>query len=330
MQGLSDEARDKLQERAMPDWTDPMLATLTHETFSDPDWIYERKFDGERCVVYLRDGRVELMSRNRKKKNDTYPELEKAFQEMDGVDAILDGEIVAFDGNVTSFSRLQNRMQIRDRDEAEKSDVAVYIYLFDIPWFEGYALEEVPLLERKKVLRKALNSQDPIRFTEHRREEGEAYHREACRKGWEGLIAKDGHSNYVHSRSKKWLKFKCTNQQEFVIVGFTDPEGERVGFGALLIGFYEGGKLRYAGKVGTGYDDRFLEEFGADLAEIERKTPPVDEPEDELPGKGVHWVKPQYVGEVGFTEWTGKNKLRHPRFLGLRDDKDPEEVRKEG
>ncbi|MBD3166635.1 ATP-dependent DNA ligase [bacterium] len=326
---LSEAARDKLERTEIPDRPEPMLATLTHTAFSDPDWVFERKFDGERCMVFLQDGNVSLMSRNRKIKNDTYPELEDAFAETGLTNGVFDGEIVAFEGNVTSFSRLQNRMQIRDRTEAEKSDTAVYIYLFDVPWLDGWSLEALPLIERKKVLKAAFSFHDPIRYTEHRRENGEAFHREACRKGWEGLIAKERQSRYVHSRSKQWLKLKCVQRQEFVIVGYTDPEGDRIGFGALLLGYYEGEDLRYAGKVGTGYEERFLAEFGEELKKIERKTPPVDEPDDERPTKNVHWVRPVYVGEVGFTEWTGDNKLRHPRFLGLRDDKAPENVRKE-
>ena len=146
----------------------------------------------------------------------------------------------------------------------------------------------------------------------------------------EGVIAKDGNASYVHSRSKKWLKFKCSHGQEFVIVGFTDPEGSRKGFGALLIGYHDdNGDLRYAGKVGTGYDDDFLESFGETLKSIERKTPPVAAEDDPPSSSSVHWVTPKYVGEVGFTEWTDDGKLRHPRFLGLRRDKDPEEIVRE-
>jgi DNA ligase D-like protein (predicted ligase) len=330
LRGLGDEMRQKLEERAFPDWVDPMLATLVHESFSDPEWIYERKLDGERCLAFVRGSEVRLLSRNRKQLNDTYPELEEALAGQGSADMILDGEIVAFEEDVTSFSRLQNRMQIKERDEARRSRVTVYFYLFDIMQLGDTSLEKLPLKARKQVLREALRFEDPLRFTSHRLEEGEAYHEEACRKGWEGVIAKQGASSYAHSRSRNWLKFKCVNRQEFVIVGYTDPEGERVGFGALLIGYHQGDRLRYAGKVGTGYDDDFLEQFGSKLEAVERKTPPVDEADDDLPSSGVHWVTPTYVGEVGFTEWTGDGKLRHPRFLGLRRDKDPDEVVREG
>jgi DNA ligase D-like protein (predicted ligase) len=325
---LPREAREKLREKKMPSWTSPMLATLTHDTFSDAGWIYERKLDGERCLAFVKGGSVRLLSRNRKELDDTYPELEEALADALSTDVILDGEVVAFEKNVTSFSRLQKRMQIRDRDEARSSGVAVHYYVFDVIHLDGHDLSRLPLRHRKGLLRRAVRFDDPLRFTAHRNEKGEEYLAEACRKGWEGLIAKEADSPYVHSRSRKWLKFKCVNRQEFVIGGYTDPEGERIGFGALLIGYHEDGDLRYAGKVGTGYDDETLRKLGGRLERLERETPPFDA--GKLPGKGVHWVSPKLVGEVSFTEWTTAGRLRHPRFEGIRRDKDPEDVVREG
>ena len=165
-----------------------------------------------------------------------------------------------------------------------------------------------------------------MRLTKFRKKEGEKFHRQACQKGWEGIIAKDIKSQYVHSRSKKWLKFKCVNRQELVIGGYTEPQGERIGFGALLVGYYEKGKLCYAGKVGTGYDDETLKKMHQKMKKMERKTNPFD---DEVKENNVHWLRPKLVGEFGFTEWTKDNKLRHPRFIGLRDDKKAKKVRKE-
>ena len=305
-----------------------MLARLTHEAFSGDEWIYERKFDGERCLVFHdEDGDIRLMSRNEKTMNDTYPELVEAVAKGVPEGAIVDGEIVAFDGEVTSFERLQNRMKIVDPDEARASGVPVYLYLFDILYLDGCDVTKLELRHRKGLLRKAVTFDDPLRFTAHRNAEGEKYYREACRKGWEGVIAKKAGSPYVHSRSRDWLKFKCVNQQEFVIGGYTDPEGERIGFGALLIGFFRDGDLNYAGKVGTGYDDDRLESLSKRLRAMELQEPPfVDE---KLPRKGVHWVKPELIAEVGFTEWTREERLRHPRFLGLREDKAAEDVVKE-
>ncbi|WP_205030454.1 non-homologous end-joining DNA ligase [Psychroflexus aestuariivivens] len=305
-----------------------MLATLTDDYFDDPDWIYERKLDGERCIIVLNKGECGIYSRNEKKLNNTYPELENALKDDSYSDMILDAEIVTFDGNVSSFSKLQNRLQIKNRDIALDSEVKVYLYIFDIIYYDSFELNQLSLKHRKKILKKVMNWEDPIRFVSHRNETGKSYHEEACRKGWEGIIAKDGKSNYVHSRSKKWLKFKCSKGQELVIGGFSEPEGERVGFGAMLVGYYEGDSLVYAGKVGTGFNDEFLAKWRKKFDNIESDTSPFEDFNDDNNGD-YHWLKPKYVGEFGFTEWTDDNKLRHPRFLGMRDDKEPEEVVKE-
>jgi bifunctional non-homologous end joining protein LigD len=323
---LSDEARRGLRKTSQPDWTSPMLATLTRDTFSDPEWIYERKLDGVRCLAFHRGRGVHLLSRNRKPMNDTYPELVDALRSQRFSRFIVDGEIVAFEGRRTSFSRLQQRIGIRDPDVARGSGIAVRLYLFDLVHLEGRDVSKLALRDRKRLLKRALAFEDPIRFTPHRVESGEAYLEEACAKGWEGLIAKRASSPYQHSRSRDWLKFKCGNRQELVIGGFTDPKGSRKGFGALLVGYYEKGELRYAGKVGTGYDDETLESLGERLRSIERETCPFEGSPRE---KGAHWVSPKLVGEVGFTEWTGDGKLRHPRFLGLRTDKRPKQVKRE-
>lgn len=304
-----------------------MLATLTHDTFSDPEWIYERKLDGVRCLAFRQGERVRLLSRNRKPMNDTYPELVEALGKQACTDFVADGEIVAFEGNRTSFSRLQQRIGIRDPDEARRMGVGVYLYLFDLLHLDGHDTTQLALHDRKRLLKRALSFGGHVRFTPHRVEAGEEALEEACRKGWEGLIAKRAASRYVHSRSREWLKLKCGNRQELVIGGYTDPKGSRVGFGALLVGYYdEDGALRYAGKVGTGYDDAFLEAFGRRLAGLERETCPFAR---EPRAKGVHWVSPHFVGEVGFTEWTKDGRLRHPRFLGLREDKSPKHVTRE-
>lgn len=319
--------KTKLKEKEQPEWISPMLATLTEDYFSDANWIFERKFDGERCIILKDKEKVKLLSRNEKELTSTYPELARAFSKINS-SFILDGEIVAFDGSNTSFSKLQNRMKIRNPDSGVIEETPVFIYLLDLLYLQEYDLTAIPLRERKKLLKSSLNYKDPIRYTAHINEEGESYHQEACKKGWEGIIGKKASSGYVHSRSKNWLKFKCVNQQEFVIVGFTDPEGERIGFGALLIGFYKNKQLQYAGKVGTGYDDEFLKSMRSKMDEIEIDAPAMGE--KNLPeGENIHWLKPKLVGQFGFTEWTDDDKLRHPRFIGMRDDKKPEEVLKE-
>jgi DNA ligase D-like protein (predicted ligase) len=327
---LPAEARKKLKETDMPDWYDPMLATLIDDPFSDPGWIYERKLDGERCIIYREGEGVRLMSRNQKRINDTYPELEAAFLSISADRFIIDGEIVAFEGDVTSFERLQRRMQIEDRAEARRraEEVAVCFYAFDLLYLSGFDVTDVPLRHRKALLKRALSYDDPIRYTQHRNQQGEAYLQEACERGWEGLIAKDAGSAYVHSRSRKWLKFKCITRQEFVIGGYTDPHGERIGFGALMVGYYEGDDLIYAGKVGTGYDDETLKRLKERFEAISCNEMPFSGRKD-ISDDEAHWVQPELVAEVGFTEWTQHGKLRHPRYLGLRRDKEPQDVIRE-
>jgi len=327
LEGVPEKLLEGVSERAQPQWLDPMLATLVHDTFSDPEWIYERKLDGERCLAFCSGDDVRLRSRNRKDLNVTYPEVAEALARHGHDDLVLDGEVVAFEGSVTSFARLQGRMQVKDPDEARASGVAVYYYVFDVLQAEGRAVEELPQRERKSIARRALSYADPLRYCAHRNETGEEYLRHACASGWEGLIAKDATAAYVHSRSRKWLKFKCVHEQELVVGGFTDPKGSRKGFGALLVGYYDDDELRYAGKVGTGYDDETLVDLRGRLDDLERPSPAFAG--DDLPGSGVHWVEPRLVGQFGFTEWTEQDKLRHPRFLGLRRDKEPEDVTRE-
>lgn len=304
-----------------------MLATLVDEPFSRRGWLFEPKLDGERCLVFRRATTVELYSRNQKLLNSKYPELIQPFRKQKTDCFIVDGEIVTFDGAITSFARLQQRMQIQHPSAELRKRVPVWFYAFDLLYLDAYDLRQVPLRYRKELLQDAFKFEEPLRFTEHRETEGEAYYQEACERHWEGIIAKNGDSAYVSERSRQWLKFKCVNEQEFVIAGYTDPQGQRVGFGALLVGYYERGKLKYAGKVGTGYDTLVLRSLAKQLARLETGSNPFDE--DGLPRSGVHWVKPKLVAQVGFTEWTADGKLRHPRFLGLRGDKKPEEVTRE-
>lgn len=325
---LSTESVRKLRKRRHPEWIHPMLAMLTDQPFSDPDWIYEPKLDGVRCLAFRDRDRVRLLSRNEKSQNAAYPELVDAIAAQNARDFVVDGEVVAFRYGVTSFSRLQRRMKIADAGKARRSAVPVYYYLFDIVHLDGRDTTRLGLRDRKSLLARTIEFRDPLRFSVHRSTEGEAYLAEACRKGWEGLIAKRSDSIYVPRRSRDWLKFKCVARQEFVVGGWTDPQGGRVGLGALLVGVYDDGELRYAGKVGTGFDHETLGDLSRRLLSIERKTPPFADPEG-IPRKGVHWASPKMVAEVGFTEWTPDGRLRHPRFLGLRPDKAPKDVVRE-
>ena len=218
-----------------------MLATLTDDRFSDPRWIFEPKFDGVRCLVFRDRRGVRLLSRNKLSLNRQYPEIEEAFRAEPAGDYILDGEVVAFEGKRTSFARLQRRMQLRDPARAKRTGVAVYFYAFDIVYAGGFDLTRLPLLERKLVLRRVLSFNRRLRFTAHRVEDGEQAWRDACANGLEGVIAKRADSPYEHGRSRDWLKFKCVNEQELVIGGYTEPAGARVGLGALLLGYYDDG-----------------------------------------------------------------------------------------
>lgn len=315
-----------LRRAKPPRWVSPMLATLTEKHFSDPDWIFERKLDGVRCLAFRDNDGLRLMSRNRLEMSSYYPELAAAFARQPSSDFIVDGEIVAFEGKATSFSRLQGRLGVRNPGKALIAAVPVHFYLFDLLRLDGFDTTKLSQLTRKKLLRKALRFRDPLRYTEHRAEYGLRFLEKACRDGWEGLIAKRADASYVHRRSRDWLKFKCLLRQELVIAGYTDPQGARLGFGALLVGYYERGRLRYAGKVGTGYDQEMLRRLGARLRRLERRTCPF-EPAPRVPR--AHWVAPELVGEFGFTEWTLDGKLRHPRFHGLRPDKSAASVRRE-
>lgn len=325
---LSAEDFKKLKKKDFPGFVNPMLATLTEDYFDDAKWIYERKLDGVRCLISMENGKANLYSRNENNISKSFPELKTALEKNKYNDFIVDGEIVAFDGMTTSFQKLQGRMQLKDSKKIEATKIKVFLYLFDMLYYEGFELTQLPLKSRKKILKKVFTWKSPIRYTPHRNKKGTEFLKEACKKAWEGLIAKDSQSTYVHSRSKSWLKFKCSQGQELVIGGFTKPEGERKGFGALLVGYYKQGKLMFAGKVGTGFDDAFLEKWREKFDKIEIKNSPFNNYEKNNQGRN-HWIKPKYVGQIGFTEWTKSNKLRHPRFLGMRDDKDAKQVVKE-
>jgi bifunctional non-homologous end joining protein LigD len=297
-----------------------MKAVLWDEPFSDPDWIYERKLDGVRCLAH-RDGggAVRLFSRTDRRMDGDYPELVEALAAEACRDFVVDGELVAFDSRgVTSFQRLQRRGRER---------VAMFLYLFDVLRLDGRDVRDLPLRRRKGELRRALSFQGRVRYTPHRNERGEEMYREACRKGLEGIIAKRADSPYRSTRSSDWRKLKCHAEQELVIGGYTAPQGSRTDFGALLVGYWEDNRLRYAGKVGTGFDHQLLRDLGKRLRELERDDPPFADIHP-VP-RGTHWVEPELVGQIGFTEWTRDGRMRHPRFLGLRDDKPAGEVVRE-
>jgi bifunctional non-homologous end joining protein LigD len=278
----------------MPDWLEPMAATLTQERFSGSGWLFERKFDGIRLLAYKRGDDIQLYSRNRLPQRA--PALAAAIAQLPVAEVILDGE-ATWDGTGR-------------------------YHVFDILWLNGHNVTSLPLEDRRALLQE-LPFAAPVTRVELL-DDPEPWER-ARREGWEGVIAKRRGSPYEHRRSKHWLKMKCESSQELVVGGFTDPQGTRVGLGALLVGFYEGGDLVFAGKIGTGFDTKLLLDLRARLDTLEIPRAPFTKAVG-LPRLRAHWVRPEIVVQAAFIEWTGNDKLRHPRLIGVRFDKSAKDV----
>jgi bifunctional non-homologous end joining protein LigD len=304
-----------------------MLATLTDRRDFGDDWLLERKFDGERCIARKVGDDVRLESRTGKDLTSTYPEVRAAVAAQHSEELVLDGEVVAYDGDQTSFSRLQQRLGASRPSPEQVARYPVVYCVFDLLEVDGEDLTDRPLLERRAQLTKAIRSSSALQPTEAWRDDPQGRFAAACRSGWEGLIAKRADAPYVNGRSKDWLKLKCVWEQEFVIGGYTDPAGSRSDFGALLVGYNEKGSLRYAGKVGTGYTKDTLHDLGIRLRRLETAESAFVDARP-VP-RGTHWTQPKLVAQIGFAEWTSDGRLRQPRFLGLRDDKSPAEVVRE-
>ena len=283
---------------SFPDWVVPMAATLTQERFSGPDWVFERKYDGIRLLAFRNGGDVRLLSRNRLPQH--IPPLAAAIASLPVRDAILDGE-VTWPGARIAY------------------------HVFDLLRLDGRDVTRLPLVQRRELLAQ-LPLEPPLQRVVALT--GPAPWERACRDGWEGVIAKRRDSPYEHRRSPHWLKMKCEATQELVVGGFTDPQGARVGLGALLVGYYEGDDFVFAGKVGTGFDTRLLLDLRSRFDQIELATSPFTKAAG-LPRLRAHWVRPEVVVQVAFTEWTVHGKLRHPRLLGVRFDKSAREVVRE-
>jgi bifunctional non-homologous end joining protein LigD len=311
------------------------LATLVDQPPEGPEWLHEQKFDGYRIVAELDRGTVRLLSRRFKDWTAEFPTVAAAVARLPAKRAVLDGEVAALlpDGR-TSFQALQNA-----RDSAD----LVY-FVFDLLALDGEDLTPLPLEQRKAQLdtlvrpkrgkpRRGKSTRDQpgtIRYSDHVAGSGRAFFALACQRGLEGIVSKRRDKPYLPGRSTTWQKTKCLLRQELVIGGFTDPERSRVGFGALLVGYYERGRLVYAGKVGTGYSHAMLVELRQRLAAIERPASPfTPEPPRTWTGGARHWVAPELVAEIAFSEWTNDGRLRHPSFQGLREDKAPRDVVRE-
>jgi bifunctional non-homologous end joining protein LigD len=283
---------------SFPEWLEPMAATLTQERFTGPEWIFERKFDGIRLLAFKQGPDVRLFSRNRLPQN--HPSIFEAIANLPVDDVILDGEVTWGSGKVA-------------------------YHVFDVMWLDGRDVTSLPLDERRALLRELpfraplqrVTSLDDPKPWERARDEG-----------WEGVIAKRRDSPYEHRRSPHWLKMKCEATQELVVGGFTDPQGKRVGLGALLVGYFDRDDFVFAGRIGTGFDTKLLLDLRARLDVLEIATPPFTKAVS-LPRLRAHWVRPEVVVQVAFIEWTVHGKLRHPRLLGVRFDKPAREVVRE-
>ena len=282
---------------AFPEWLVPMAATLTQDRFTGPDWIFERKFDGIRLIAFKRGSDVKLFSRNRLAQN--IPSVASAIASLPVENVILDGEITW--------------------------DRAGAYHVFDIVWLDDRDVRSLPLEERRGLLER-LPLRPPLQRVDAL-DDHNPWER-ASQEGWEGVIAKRRGSVYEHRRSPHWLKMKCEASQEFVVGGFTDPQGSRVGLGALLVGYYDRDDLVFAGKIGTGFDTKLLLDLRARLDAIELPSSPFTKAKG-LPRLRAHWARPEIVVQVAFIEWTVHGKLRHPRLLGVRYDKNPKEVIRE-
>ena len=318
-------ARLDAPERAVDAAHQPvMLASPAERVFSDPAWLYEIKYDGVRVLAQREEERVELYGRAGQVFTARYPEMVTALRALPLRRFVLDGEVVALDeGGRPSFQRLQNRMHLtRPADvERARSTVPVSAVFFDALALDGRDLRERPLAERKACLALTVPARGVLRSGDHVAARGQDFYVGAAEQRLEGILAKRADSRYVGGRTRDWLKLKCHLRQEFVIGGWTDPQGARGWFGALHLGVYEDGRLVYVGKVGTGFDEKMLRLIRDRLAPLARETSPFAK--GTPTGRGHHWAEPTLVAEVRFTEWTDEGGIRHPAFLGLRDDKPP-------
>ena len=317
---------DGAKQVALPHVIQPMLATLVDDPFSDPDWLFETKWDGIRALCFLDKGKARFVSRNQNDLTAQYPELANIADAIDGSQAILDGEIVALDEQgVSRFQLLQSRLGRKNSAEIARlaASTRLVYYVFDLLYLDGADLTGCALVERKSRLEAILKSSRNIRYSDHIIEHGAQLFKEIAKVPLEGMVAKRLDSVYVQKRSRNWLKVKTTLEAEVVIGGYTEPRNSRSYFGALVVGLYERGKLHYVGHTGGGFNEKSLERIYRLLQPLKTsKSPFLEKVQTNEP---VHWVAPKLVAQVRFAEWTAERRLRHPIFLGLREDKKPQE-----
>ena len=310
----------------MPAIIHPMLATLVDKPFSDPEWIFETKWDGFRSICFVKNKKSRFVSRNQIDMTPQYPELAPVALQIDAREAILDGEIVALDKDGRPrFQLLQPRVGRKSGIEALRGSGHIVYFVFDLLYVDGYDLMSCPLVERKEVLEQILKPANFIKLSEHVAGEGEQFFKQIEKFRLEGMIAKRASSPYVQKRTRDWLKVKTIQRSEVVIGGYTEPRGSRSHFGALVAGLYRGRDLHYVAHVGGGFNQRTLAEIYKLMQPLKTKASPfVDAPKTNEP---VQWIRPKLVAEVKFSEWTADYRLRHPVFIGLREDKKPEDCR---
>lgn len=303
-----------------------MLATLVDDPFSNADWIFETKWDGFRSICFVQDGKSRFVSRNQIDMTPQYPELASVAKQIAAKEAILDGEIVALDKDgMPRFQLLQPRVGRKSGIEALRGQGHIVYYVFDLLYVDGFDLMSCPVVERKETLARILRPSGFIKLSEYISGDGRAFFKQIEKFHLEGMIAKRAASPYVQKRSKDWLKVKTVQRSEVVIGGYTQPRGSRSNFGALVAGLYRDRALHYVAHVGGGFNQRSLSEIYKLMQPLKTKQSPfVDAPK---PNEPVQWIKPKLVAEVKFSEWTADHRLRHPVFIGLREDKKPADCR---
>lgn len=310
----------------MPPVIKPMLATLVDDAFSDPDWLFETKWDGVRAVCFIKNGKARFISRNQNELTAQYPELADIAKSIRGSSVILDGEIVALDEHgVSRFQLLQRRLGRKNAGEIERlaATTRIAFYVFDLLYLDGFDLMGCRLIDRKETVEQILKPSKNIRYSDHIIGEGKKLFAEIAKVPLEGMIAKRLESTYVQRRSAEWLKIKTIQQSEVVIGGYTEPRKSRAYFGALVVGLYSGRELHYVAHTGGGFNQLTLAQTYKLLQPLKtRDCPFVEKPKTNEP---VQWVKPRLVAQVKFSEWTADGRMRHPIFLGLRQDKNPEQ-----
>ena len=310
----------------MPAFVAPQLATLVDAPPLEDGWVHEIKFDGYRMLCHLDHGKVRFFSRNQKDWSSKFPGITKVINSLKATTAIIDGEVVMIDSSGrTSFQKLQQAMG--------RGGATGFIYqVFDLIYFEGLDLTRTPLIERKEALKALVatgTKSTLLQYSDHQEGNGKLFFKSACEYGLEGIVSKRADSQYVSARNRNWLKVKCSKRQEFVIAGYIPSSKGLPGFGSLILGVYEKGRFIYAGRVGTGFNLKQRAELGKKLDRISRATMPFDFKPEAKGLNEAHWCEPRLVAEVAFTEWTSDGSIRHPSFQGLREDKKPQQVRRE-